>query len=84
MNKSYEHDSTERDVGKSAYYQQTLVKQMESDKEDQWKIIADKNAEFMKSVEKDNFKEANAHKQYLSKQAGFSVMHTAQMEFEAK
>lgn len=61
MQKSYEHDSAERDVSKNAYYQQTLVKQLESEKEDQWKIIADKNAQFMKSVEQDNFKEANAH-----------------------
>jgi len=38
----------------------------------------------MKSVEQVNFKEANAHKQFLSKQAGFSVMHDMQMAFEAK
>jgi len=84
MQKSYEHDSTERDVSKKAYYQQTVVKQMEAEKDDQWKIIADKNAQFMKSVEQVNFKEANAHKQFLSKQAGFSVMHDMQMAFEAK
>lgn len=42
------------------------------------------NAQFMQSVEKDNFKEANAHKQYLSKQAGWATMQTANKEFEAK